>query len=97
MQSILVYGIVIAAVSVITQWLKQYTFGSWRSQLILIGASLLGGLVYIYFQMHQDYWLEVVKIIAGANMVYTFLLQYLESPTAGAHSFFHKFGAAAKV
>ncbi len=74
------FAIVTVAIAALTQWLKQYTLGGWRSQVLLVGVSLVGGGVYLFFQGHINYWLEVVKFVAAANLVYSFLIQYFETP-----------------
>jgi len=83
MQSILVFGVVSAAVSLLVQWLKNFKSDrpSWFSQAILIGVSLVGGGVYLYFQAHQDYWLQVVKVLAGADVIYSFVISKFEPPS----------------
>lgn len=78
MNSILTYGVVVLAVSVLMQWLKQYANTTLKKQLILLGLSLVGGGVYLFFQSHTNYWLVVVKVVAGADVIYSFLIQYLE-------------------
>jgi len=80
MQSILTLSIVAVSVSLLVQWLKQYTTGGWKSQAILVAISLVGGGVYLYFQAHQDYWLQVVKVLAGADVVYSFIISKFETP-----------------
>ena len=81
MDNIMQFAVVGAIVSLLVQWLKQYTFGGWRTQVILIVLSFIGGAAYLFFQAHTNYWLDVVKVLGVADVAYSFILQYFEKST----------------
>lgn len=79
-------AIVGVAVSLLVQWLKQ-TFGSGiKSQFIAVGLSIFGGLVYFFFRNHTSLWQNCLTVLASADLVYSYILQYIEKPNLPAGS-----------
>lgn len=81
MNTITTYLLVSAAASLLVQGLKQIQAkrGEWFSQIILIAVSLVGGGIYFFLQNHQEYWLKFLQILAGAELIYSFIISKLES------------------
>ena len=75
--SLAIVGVV---VSLLTQWLKS-KFTTYRTQVYAVGLSIVAGAVYFFLKMHTNLLADILSVLATAEIVYAYLLQYLENPT----------------
>ena len=78
-------GIVATAVSMLVQYLKvKFGTSGYKTNAILIGLSILVGIVYFFLQSHVN-WLEAAaSVLVVANAIYSFFIKPLENNTPAA-------------
>lgn len=75
-------AIVGITLSLLVQWLKN-KFDSVHTQYIVVALSILAGIAYFFLRAHSNLLVNCLSILAAADLVYSYLLQYLEKPSAG--------------
>ncbi len=73
-------AIVGVALSLLTQWLKT-KFDQVHTQAIVIGLSVVGGVVYFFLKDHTNIVADIIAILAAADTFYMYVLQYFEKTT----------------
>ncbi len=74
-------AIVGVAVSLLVQFLKQHFGGGKATLAILVIISVIAGAAYKFFQAHTQLLADFVSILATANIVYNFVIQWFEATT----------------
>lgn len=72
-------AIIGVAVSLLVQALKNH-FDEVKTQIIVVGLSVVAGILYFFLKAHTNLLLDFVTILAAADTIYSYFLQYLEKP-----------------
>ena len=75
--SLAIVGVI---VSLLVQWLKN-KFDAFQAQVFAVGLSIVAGVVYFFLKAHTNLLADCLSILATAEVVYAYILQYLENPT----------------
>ena len=77
LSSLAIIGII---VSLLSQWVKQY-LDTLKTQVLVVGLAIVAGIIYFFLQTHTNIIVNILAILATADTVYSYLLQYFEKPT----------------
>lgn len=66
------------AVSLLVQYLKSHFGGGAKTLGILVGLSVVAGVVGLFVQNHPQFLAMASTVLVSANAFYTFVIQFVE-------------------
>lgn len=81
MDSLFSLAIIGIGVSLLIQYIKQYFGGGKNTLLVLLLLSLIIGIIYHFLQSHVGLIKAILSILATAQLVYNYFIQWFEKPS----------------
>lgn len=74
--SLAIIGVVVTA---LVQFLKDKFGGGNETKLIVLALSIVGGTAYYFLKSHTELLMNILSVLAIADMVYTYVWKYFET------------------